>query len=57
MPIDAIGMIEDRGPQRGAKQRIAGQDAFGLAANGPPKLIDWCYCVLGHDLRGRRSEI
>jgi len=48
-----VGMIEDRGRQRGAKQRIAGDGVFGLAANGEPKLVDilfrgfltdfWCH--------------
>ena len=44
-----IGVIEDRSRQRGAEQRIAGKDGFGLAANGTPKLIDGRNFVLGHD--------
>jgi hypothetical protein len=43
-----IGMIEDRGRQRGAKERIAGQDPVCLTANRPPELIDGYKFVLDH---------
>jgi hypothetical protein len=42
------GMIEDRGRQGSAEQRIAGDDAFGLTADPLPKLVDWCDWFLVH---------
>jgi len=45
-----VGMIEDRGRQRGAKQRIGGDNAFGLTTNREPKLINGCNWVVDHVL-------